>query len=584
MGKVWYERSTNNGAIWTIQNNGKPLSSNDAKLPSIDYYTTSYIFITWQEEYEGTFKIRLAHMSFPEAQLAFYDVWDPTVWNDYTPYSYDAMPVVSWGAGNVILVSWKFYGIMYRYGYANNYSPVSWYTSEYGEWISGTDVNSTNPTIAVRKDNGTSVFHLAWQQSTTAIKYRSLTPNGSSLTISSEETPSTGDGVNYKKNPSISVVTTSPTLVWIRSNYEGATTSVSRRTRTGSWGSFTIYGTNVESPTEYNSRVVWSENNVNKLYHPWKGFKTLSTIGKSVQLSTGTAMYAVAYRQTSPFDFQITQNIETLPKMDFMVNQCGREGIVAKGEAEFYFILADAMVNSEVIKFEDIDDTTIITNINELNQYLSTKTFSLNEGSIFNFSVAYGVNDSIKALNELNNGSNLEFKLELVDAITNEILGVLDNFVFDEYNICAYHEQTYEVNTQGIGNRTVKLRVNSNSNFDEAYYLADILTEENVLGKSNTKELSFTGGSVITSYDLFQNYPNPFNPATTINYQIPEDGMVILKIYDILGKEIKTLINEEKTTGMYEVNFDASDLASGVYVYRIQVNDYVSVKKMMLVK
>ena len=81
-----------------------------------------------------------------------------------------------------------------------------------------------------------------------------------------------------------------------------------------------------------------------------------------------------------------------------------------------------------------------------------------------------------------------------------------------------------------------------------------------------------------------QNYPNPFNPSTTIKYQIPEDGMVSINIYDILGKEIKTLVNEQKTTGRYKVKFDASDLASGVYIYRIQVNDFVSAKKMLLVK
>lgn len=79
-------------------------------------------------------------------------------------------------------------------------------------------------------------------------------------------------------------------------------------------------------------------------------------------------------------------------------------------------------------------------------------------------------------------------------------------------------------------------------------------------------------------------YPNPFNPSTTIKYQIPEDGIVSIKIYDVLGKEIATLVNEEKEAGNYEVSFNGSDLASGIYIYRIQVNDFVSSKKMMLLK
>jgi hypothetical protein len=86
------------------------------------------------------------------------------------------------------------------------------------------------------------------------------------------------------------------------------------------------------------------------------------------------------------------------------------------------------------------------------------------------------------------------------------------------------------------------------------------------------------------AYSLSQNYPNPFNPSTVIKYQILEDGIVTMKIYDILGNEIKNIVNEHKPAGNYEVSFDASDLASGVYIYRINVNDFNSLKKMILVK
>ncbi len=91
-------------------------------------------------------------------------------------------------------------------------------------------------------------------------------------------------------------------------------------------------------------------------------------------------------------------------------------------------------------------------------------------------------------------------------------------------------------------------------------------------------------GSVPTSFELFQNYPNPFNPATIINYQLPKASKVLLKIYDLTGREIKTLVNEEQPAGNYKVNFDASRLASGVYFYRITAGQFVSVKKMILMK
>ena len=79
-------------------------------------------------------------------------------------------------------------------------------------------------------------------------------------------------------------------------------------------------------------------------------------------------------------------------------------------------------------------------------------------------------------------------------------------------------------------------------------------------------------------------YPPPFKHSTTIRYQIPHSGFVTLKVYDILGKEIATLVHEEKTSGRYEVNFNASSFVSGVYLYRLSVNDYVDVKKMLLIK
>ena len=86
------------------------------------------------------------------------------------------------------------------------------------------------------------------------------------------------------------------------------------------------------------------------------------------------------------------------------------------------------------------------------------------------------------------------------------------------------------------------------------------------------------------SYDLSQNYPNPFNPSTTIKFQLPTDGFVTLKVYDILGNEVTTLINEQKPKGRYELNFNASSLASGVYIYKIQTGSFISSKKMMLIK
>jgi len=85
-------------------------------------------------------------------------------------------------------------------------------------------------------------------------------------------------------------------------------------------------------------------------------------------------------------------------------------------------------------------------------------------------------------------------------------------------------------------------------------------------------------------YALEQNYPNPFNPTTTIKYQIPEQSFFTLKVYDVLGNEIACLVNEKKSVGSYEVKFDATELPSGIYFYRMQAGNYADTKKMVLLK
>ncbi len=90
--------------------------------------------------------------------------------------------------------------------------------------------------------------------------------------------------------------------------------------------------------------------------------------------------------------------------------------------------------------------------------------------------------------------------------------------------------------------------------------------------------------SIPAVYSLDQNYPNPFNPSTTIKYSIAEDGFVKLAVYNMLGEEVATIVNTTQKAGKYEVNFNASQLSSGVYVYRIEASNFTSVKKLMLLK
>ena len=90
--------------------------------------------------------------------------------------------------------------------------------------------------------------------------------------------------------------------------------------------------------------------------------------------------------------------------------------------------------------------------------------------------------------------------------------------------------------------------------------------------------------SDIKNFDLYNNYPNPFNPITTIKYDIIVSGIVSLKVYDALSREVAVLLNEEKPVGSYDLKFDASGFASGIYYYKLSSGNYSQTKKMILLK
>jgi hypothetical protein len=88
----------------------------------------------------------------------------------------------------------------------------------------------------------------------------------------------------------------------------------------------------------------------------------------------------------------------------------------------------------------------------------------------------------------------------------------------------------------------------------------------------------------VGQFELKQNYPNPFNPTTNITYSLPQQADVQLRVYDMVGREVGTLINREQAAGSYTVNFDASKLSSGMYLYRLNTGSTNITRKMMLIK
>ena len=100
----------------------------------------------------------------------------------------------------------------------------------------------------------------------------------------------------------------------------------------------------------------------------------------------------------------------------------------------------------------------------------------------------------------------------------------------------------------------------------------------------NASDVNSEKNIIVKDYKSEQNYPNPFNPTTTINFTIPTVGSTKLSIYDVLGQEVVVLVNKEMNAGSYKCQFDASNLTSGLYLYKLQSNDYSQAKKMILLR
>lgn len=128
-----------------------------------------------------------------------------------------------------------------------------------------------------------------------------------------------------------------------------------------------------------------------------------------------------------------------------------------------------------------------------------------------------------------------------------------------------------------------------NGSFNASVNLSTAATDGKVIGSTRWSYLGPTGviatdNFVPGVFSLDQNYPNPFNPTTTIKYNVPVSGLVSLKVYNLIGQEVATLVNEAQQSAAYEVSFDASALSSGIYFYTLRAGNFMQTKKMMLIK
>ncbi len=472
--------------------------------------------------------------------------------------------------------------------------------------IPGVDQNSTNPSIAA----GCQYYYLVYEQSQTSIRYLSWS-GGSSPT--GYTNISSGSSYIFNVRPTISLEhCTYPVVSWIGGTYDyyhsGFYQGSCVMTRVGpTWVSINIISAsntqvvNNNSTTEYGSEyksvitysygstpsTKWVKREGGTYSNPAQlSYNGFPINGIWAQVSSGASisdMKALVFNSNNlPYYFiQSTTNLGTgLGKISLAktaetdtIVTFGRGGVVDKNEVEFVFEIGDILVGDNIVKFIETPDTIAYTTAEQLNKDTRTENFTLSPETDFYFSTIYNVVKKSNPDSVLKSSDAVNFKAELVNALTNQVVGTFDNVTYNKNNLDKYASIDYQVDCSGITPGEYYLRLVTNVTSDANYTLANIVSDNTTLAKKSFNKVNFTGGEIPTTYDLTQNFPNPFNPSTTIRYQLPKDGLVTLKIYDILGSEIATLVNEEKIAGKYEVNFSAtggaSSLASGVYIYKL---------------
>jgi len=595
-GNVWYTKSTNNGSTW-LQEVKLNDDGTQAKGATFAYSSgDGYMYILYQCD-QGTW-------GNPNPTLILCQYYYGTLrWREevceLSSYAFNTTPTISAVSG-VVLVVYKpnATGGLVGKEYWLNSGNI---TLIYDRIIPGTTPYSINPSLATTVLTQPTKHMLVYQESYYGIYYKqwTVTTDFANLVTSNL---SSGVGYSLNSTPSIVDVPTGSRLCWVGSDYSGTSKRVVFRDPENLY-QFWTFGNLVASPsinkTDGNSAyfIGWSDGNGSSFkivdsHLSYAYIKTLTGLqGSAMQLSNGSGantMYAMTfYNGGLPYALTQSNSLVSYSMSKENTNSniaSGRAGIVMKGEGEFSFMLGDIEVNSEKIRFKKLSDTLTIPSKDVFNTLVESDPFELKENSSFTYSVEYGVTDSALAAQALQNVENVKFKVELIDAATNQIINTFDNVTYTKDFLQKYNSLAYQVNTEAIGTMNVKLRLVADHTGEANYQINNSFVEDEIIAKKGFKVINLKNELQIKDYALAQNYPNPFNPVTTITYQLPKSGSVTLKIFDILGNEVKTLVNENKEMGRYTVQFDASSLASGMYVYQLRANDYTSTKKMMLLK
>ncbi len=196
-------------------------------------------------------------------------------------------------------------------------------------------------------------------------------------------------------------------------------------------------------------------------------------------------MFALSYKtKSSPYVITTKPIYPRFIPEEFVATSKSREGVVTLSTSQIYYSISDIKVDGEKIDFVEIPERTQPNSLQEINQYLVSKPFMVDDDTELFYTIRFGISDSTALKSALRSNDFIKFRVELVDASTGELLGVFEEVTYTQNEVSHYNDVTYQINTNRIGSREVRLRLVIGTNVDPYFAINDkYIEEETVLAK-----------------------------------------------------------------------------------------------------
>jgi hypothetical protein len=597
-GHIIYRNSTDEGASWSLAR-WLNHAQGTVQYPCISV-RASYVYAVWQQQTGGNWDLLYSYSTNSGNNWLASPI---TLVSNFSCPSPGPQPVI------IASPPSSSFELMVVYRHSSGLSSLRSTSSPVGgNWIgpvavTGTDQYAQNASLTYRSNNYPP-YRLAWDQNN-AINYSLYYPD-------SWATPyDIGNGAymaSNKTNPSIAVTSDSDMdIVW-EGTYSGTRSIITNRNLASVYYAFQspsyhYYKPSVTGHVNGRATVVWHDNSLNvrkAIYDPMYGWyivgSTIGTNGANASTSVlnpqgGDAKVVWTEGTSSPYTIHLDGTVLNKP----IAKEGGESTTLTSFDGRMYrqLILRDNITNAflaiqleaprlattsgeEVIEFAAVNDTMRYTP-QQIFTLLETKPFQLTSRVS-----AFSMRRMIRAERIGTLASQGRLRVELVNAQNGQVI-----ISFAQFDLID--------NGRGITlDDSVRVPVNRTSGQYKLRLAAENLaltapsrraSVVNIfVGESETQSISKPSGAIPAITALLDNYPNPFNPTTTIRFQIPTSGVVSLNVYNALGQEVATLVNDVRDAGQYEERFDATRLPSGVYIYKLTAGDFTASKKLAVIK